>query len=125
MKIIHLRLSTDEHVADDFRQRRGDAGWRLRAAAAPGGWLHVLVMLEFQSRNDPSMALRVLEYSAFQPSQRHVVLDERHAPADDPRLRDLTRAVLLLSRAARRRIWRTWPACCRVGWARVAAARPS
>ena len=37
--------------------------------------------------------------SAFQPSQRHVVLDERHAAADDPRLRDLTRAVLLLEQS--------------------------
>ena len=144
-----LRKLPAEYVADDFRQRRGDAVWRLRAAAAPGGWLHVLVMLEFQSRNDPGMALRVLEYtamlyrelvreggrdgllppvlpvvlyngespwrsatqvgdlvaatgpalSAFQPSQRHVVLDERHAPADDPRLRELTRAVLLLEQS--------------------------
>ena len=144
-----LRKLPAEYVADDFRQRRGDAVWRLRAAAAAGGWLHVLVMLEFQSRNDPSMALRVLEYtamlyrelvreggrdgllppvlpvvlyngespwrsatqvgdlvaatgpalSAFQPSQRHVVLDERHAAADDPRLRELTRAVLLLEQS--------------------------
>ena len=146
-----LRKLPAEYVADDFRQRRGDAVWCLRAAAAPGGWLHVLVLLEFQSRNDPSMALRVLEYtamlyrelvreggrdvdgmlppvlpvvlyngespwrsatqvgdlvaatgpalSAFQPSQRHVVLDERHAPADDPRLRELTRAVLLLEQS--------------------------
>ena len=108
-------------------------------------------MLEFQSRPDSLMALRVLEYtamlyreqlreggldadgllppvlpvvlyngaapwrsatqmrdlvaesgpalSAFQLSQRHLVLDERHASADDPRLGDLTRAVLLLEQS--------------------------
>ena len=140
-----------EYVADDFRQRRGDAVWRLRAASARDGWLHVLVMLEFQSQDDPGMALRVLEYTAmlyrellregprgtgallppvlpvvlyngdrpwrsisqvrdlvaptgpalspFQPSQRHAVFDERHAAADNPRLRDLTRAVLLLEQS--------------------------
>ena len=35
----------------------------------------------------------------FQPRQRHVVLDERRAAADDPRLRDLTRAVMLLEQS--------------------------
>ena len=137
-----------EYVGDDFHQRRGDTVWRLRTATAPDGWLHVLVMLEFQSRDDAGMALRVLEYTAmlyrellregwgaplppvlpvvlyngdrpwrsasqvrdlvaptgpalepFQPRQRHVVLDERHAAADDPGLRDLTRAVMLLEQS--------------------------
>ena len=37
--------------------------------------------------------------SAFQLSQRHLVLDERHASADDPRLGPLTRAVLLLEQS--------------------------
>ena len=35
----------------------------------------------------------------FQPSQRHVVLDERHATADDRRLCRLTRAVVLLEQS--------------------------
>ena len=147
-----LRRLPAEYVADDYRQRRGDAVWRLNAESAQGGWLHVLVLLEFQSTDDPSMALRVLEYTAmlyrellregsfgvggellppvlpvvlyngdapwrsaaqvrelvartgaalapYQPSQRHVVLDERRAAADDPRLRELTRAVLLLEQS--------------------------
>ena len=147
-----LRRLPTEYVADDYRQRRGDAVWRLNAESAQGGWLHVLVLLEFQSTDDPSMALRVLEYTAmlyrellregsfgagggllppvlpvvlyngdapwrsaaqvrdlvartgsalspYQPSQRHVVLDERRAGADDPRLRELTRAVLLLEQS--------------------------
>ena len=146
-----LRKLPAEYVADDYRQRRGDAVWQLRAASARGGWLHVLMLLEFQSTDDPSMALRVLEYTAmlyrellrersggagvllppvlpvvlyngdapwrsvaqvrdlvaktgpalspFQPSQCHIVLDERRAAADDPQLRDLTRAVLRLEQS--------------------------
>ena len=35
----------------------------------------------------------------YQPSQRHIVLDERHATADDKRLRKLTRAVVLLEQS--------------------------
>ena len=147
-----LRRLPAEYVADDYRQRRGDCVWRVRCPGAPGGgWLHVLVLLEFQSTPQRRMALRVLEYtemlyvelvrgggldadgrlppvlpvvlyngaapwrsasqlrdlvaetgpalSAFQLSQRHLVLDERHAPADDPRLGDLTRAVLMLEQS--------------------------
>ena len=146
-----LRRLPTEYVTDAYRQRRGDCVWRVRWPQAAGGWLHVLVMLEFQSRPDSLMALRVLEYtamlyreqlreggldadgllppvlpvvlyngaapwrsatqmsdlvaesgpalSAFQLSQRHLVLDERHASADDPRLGDLTRAVLRLEQS--------------------------
>ena len=35
----------------------------------------------------------------YQPSQRHIVLDERHATADDKRLCKLTRAVVLLEQS--------------------------
>ena len=65
-----------EYVGDAFQQRRGDTAWRLRARGGPrpsgrgrgsadGAWLHVLVMLEFQSGTDSAMALRVLEYTAL------------------------------------------------------------
>ena len=138
------------YVGDDFRQRHGDAAWRVRLREQ-GAWLHVLVLLEFQSRSDPEMALRILEYTtllyrelrrsktlalggllpptlpvvlyngespwaaatnireliaptgpalaALQPSQRFLVLDERHVAADDPRLSDLTRAVVRLEQS--------------------------
>ena len=142
-----LRKLPAEYVADDYRQRRGDTVWRVRARAeGRRGWLHVLVLLEFQSTDDETMALRVLEYTAmlyrelvreghrgpdrllppvlpvvlyngdapwrsasevrdliattgralapFQPSQRHIVLDERRTRADDPNLGDLTRAMV-------------------------------
>ena len=56
-----------EYVGNAFQQRRGDTAWRLRARSADhaGGWLHVLVMIEFQSSTDAAMALRVLEYTAL------------------------------------------------------------
>ena len=50
------------YFGDTGQQRRGDAVWRVRFR---GGWLHLLVLLEFQSRNDGRMALRILEYTAL------------------------------------------------------------
>ena len=54
-----------EWVTADFRRRHGDQVWRIRFKdAAPGvgagAWL--LLLLEFQSRDDTDMALRVLGY---------------------------------------------------------------
>ena len=49
-------------MSDDLRRRHGDTVWRLRLG---DGWLHVLVLLEFQSRDDPDMALRILEYTVL------------------------------------------------------------
>ena len=145
------RLPT-EYVRDDLRRRRGDAVWRveLHAGDGRGDYLYILVLLEFQSTTDETMALRVLEYTAmlyrellredsatpgrlppvlpvvlyngdsrwraatdarelvldagpnlapYQLCQRHIVLDERHASADDMRLRKLTRAVVLLEQS--------------------------
>ncbi len=65
-----------EYVGEALQQRRGDTAWRLRTrgsahprgrapTASAGGWLHVLVMLEFQAAADSAMALRVLEYTAL------------------------------------------------------------
>ena len=55
-----------EWVGRDFRSRRGDQAWRVRFRWAkdwrdPSG--HLLVILEFQSRPDPDMALRVATYA--------------------------------------------------------------
>ena len=57
-----LRKAPAEYVGDDLRKRLGDSVWRL---PLDRGWLHVLVLLEFQSRSEPDMALRILEYSAM------------------------------------------------------------
>ena len=56
-----------ERVGEDFRRRLGDAAWRVKVRPAGGDdrWLYLLVLLEFQSRNDRAMALRVLEYTAM------------------------------------------------------------
>ena len=138
-----------EYVGEALQQRRGDTAWRLRTRGADG-WLHVLVMLEFQSTTDAAMAQRVLEYTAllygellrrgktkpgalppvlpvvlyngdaawkpatemrdliaapspllapYQPSQRHFVLDQRRAQAEDFKLHELTWTVAQLEQS--------------------------
>ena len=57
-----LEKLSSEYVSDELHSRRGDAVWRLRLR---DGWLHVLVLLEFQSTDDSDMALRILEYTAL------------------------------------------------------------
>ena len=52
-----------EYVSDDFRQRHGDAVWRLRFRNDT--WMYLLVMLEFQSSADPYMAVRILVYTGL------------------------------------------------------------
>lgn len=47
------------HLSDGLRAREGDLVWRLRLHR---DWLYVYLMLEFQSRDDRWMALRVLVY---------------------------------------------------------------
>ena len=125
-----------DYVGEHFQQRHGDTVWRVRAGGPDSAWAYVLVLLEFQSSNDATMALRVNEYTvmlyrellrakvvepgelplvlpvvlyngesrwtaadnmrdlivstgptdtvldAFQPSQRYLPLDLRHAKAD-------------------------------------------
>ena len=65
MDMGSLEKVSADYVGDDFRKRHGDTVWRLRAEGAESGWAYVLVLLEFQSSNDPTMALRVLEYTAM------------------------------------------------------------
>ena len=139
-----------EYVGEALQQRRGDTAWRLRARGADD-WLHVLVMLEFQSTTDAAMALRVMEYTTllygellrhgrarpgalppvlpvvlyngdtpwrpttemrdliarpspllapYQPSQRHFVLDQRRAQAEDFKLHELTWTVAQLEQSS-------------------------
>ena len=53
------RLSS-EYVSDELRRRHGDVVWRVRVG---GRWTYLLVLLEFQSRTEPLMALRIHEYT--------------------------------------------------------------
>ena len=65
-----LHLSTVEKlpaewVTVDFRRRHGDQVWRIRfreAAPDAGADAWLLLLLEFQSRDDTDMALRILGY---------------------------------------------------------------
>ena len=134
---------TTEYVSDELLQRHGDCVWRLRRR---GEWLYLLVLLEFQSTEEPRMALRILTYTSllyqelvrtdaldaggrlppvlpvvlytgearwraagevgeliapvgpelapYQPSQRYLVVDERHVGAEDLPEGNLMGAVL-------------------------------
>ena len=57
-----LEKLSAEFVSDALRKRHGDTVWRVRHRH---GWLHVLVLLEFQSTDEPRMALRILTYTSL------------------------------------------------------------
>ena len=56
-----------EHIAPDLSSRINDTVWRVRLrdgeTSEADGWLHVLVMVEFQSELDWFMALRIRTYA--------------------------------------------------------------
>ena len=65
--VAELDLSTLERwpasqVGDTLRERHQDRVWRVRYRRR---WLYVLVLLEFQSTVDRTMAVRVLAYTAL------------------------------------------------------------
>lgn len=47
------------YVGDGGQQRHSDMVWKVRLA---GDWIYVYLLLEFQSRSDPWMALRMQVY---------------------------------------------------------------
>jgi len=58
------------YVTDDLREREDDIIWRVRFKPALSGveggeWLYVYLLIEFQSRSDPWMALRILVYTGL------------------------------------------------------------
>ena len=54
-----LRKFTPEHVSSQLQRRQADMLWRVDFRHRPG---FMILLLEFQSRVDPSMAARVLRY---------------------------------------------------------------
>ena len=58
-----LEQLPSDYVDDGLAQGRSDAAWRVRFRGAAGGWLYLLVLLEFQSTVDRHMAPRILAYT--------------------------------------------------------------
>ncbi|MEA2694921.1 MAG: hypothetical protein QOJ16_4308 [Acidobacteriota bacterium] len=52
-------------TSDDLRERHSDMIWRLRWRGGERGWFYVYLLLEFQSKPDPFMAVRLLGYVAL------------------------------------------------------------
>jgi len=50
------------YVTDDLRRRSDDVVWRVKAGE---DWLYLYILIEFQSRVDPFMAVRMLVYVGF------------------------------------------------------------
>ena len=57
-----LRELSTEYVSDELLKRHGDTVWRLRLG---DHWVYLLVLLEFQSEDDPWMALRIHTYTGL------------------------------------------------------------
>ena len=63
LDLASLTPLSASYVTDDLRQRHGDLVWRLRFKDER--WLYVVLLLEFQSALDRSMAVRMLAYTAL------------------------------------------------------------
>ncbi len=66
--VERLDLASLEHVggsyvSEDLRERHTDVVWRVRFA--DDSWLYVYLLLEFQSKVDPYMALRIMVYQGL------------------------------------------------------------
>ena len=59
------KLSAD--VSDELVKRHGDPVWQVHLRER---WLYLLVLLEFQSRDEPRMALRILTYTSLLYGER-------------------------------------------------------
>ncbi|MFB8831257.1 Rpn family recombination-promoting nuclease/putative transposase [Azotobacter sp. CWF10] len=65
--VTHLDFSTLEkvnghYVSEDLLNRADDVVWRLRLR---DDWIYIYVLLEFQSRTDRWMALRLMTYTGL------------------------------------------------------------
>jgi predicted transposase/invertase (TIGR01784 family) len=63
-----LQKQSPQFTTDDLRTREDDIIWRLPmrvSNTAKPQWVYVYVLAEFQSQNDPAMAVRILSYTAL------------------------------------------------------------
>ncbi|MBS7244818.1 MAG: Rpn family recombination-promoting nuclease/putative transposase [Comamonas sp.] len=54
-----LEKMPGSYVTGDFRHRADDVVWRVRAG---GEWVYLYLLIEFQSKTDPWMAVRIMTY---------------------------------------------------------------
>lgn len=59
LDLTSLERVNGSYVSDGGAQRHSDIVWRVRLA---GEWIYIYLLLEFQSRSDPWMALRMQVY---------------------------------------------------------------
>jgi Putative transposase, YhgA-like len=57
-----LERESNSYVTDDLRERMDDIIWRVKIKGQP---VYVVILLEFQSKVDPFMALRIMGYLAL------------------------------------------------------------
>lgn len=57
-----LEPCSGTYVTDELSKRQNDIVWRLKYK---DGWCYIYILLEFQSTQDPIMALRILTYTAL------------------------------------------------------------
>ena len=57
-----LERVNGSYVTPDMRDRHDDVVWRMKVC---GRWTYVYILLEFQHRIDPTMALRMVAYQAL------------------------------------------------------------
>jgi len=60
LELDTLERVSDTYVSDDLRSRADDIVWRIRCGGRPA-----YLLIEFQSTNEPFMALRVLVYEGL------------------------------------------------------------
>ena len=104
MKITGAEGADRRHPSEIYRASASVA--RLRVAASKRAVDAFLDLLPEYSGLQPERIAFVVDgmrpspaLIAYQPSQRHIVLDERRVRAEDPRLHELTR---MLAHVARR-----------------------
>lgn len=51
-------------ITDGLHQRHDDSIWRVRMSA-DGSWLYLYILIEFQSRDEHFMAIRIWSYAAL------------------------------------------------------------